>query len=528
MSSSNDGSNYQEKKLKKDVSARVQVIDTEDGETCRIIEIRGKDGLERNFDIWGVVGVVYSSIATPLTLGTYLSTVIGVGGAPFFFYSYLFTGFFCLLTAYSIAEMASVNPHSSAMVYWTHLYAPKNYARFLAYASGILSCACWIFGATATSFFISDLVLGVAVMRNPEYVSQTYHYYLVFLANTLLSAVANIFAVKWIPFIARLVNYIFNLGTLFTLVALLARAHPKQTASFAFTEVTNLTGWSSNGVVFFLSILPGVSALSLFDGACHMTDEVPNPKKNIPRVISYGYTGAFLVGLVAILVYNFCIVSADNLLDPVGGIPLFQLYVDSLHNDGLALTCALIIAIGFPIGSVPVVTSASRLLMSFADFGSIPYGVKVFGSVNPGLNSPVWAIVFVSVAEALIGLLYFASSAALNAVSGSFVSAMYLGYSIPFLVLILRKDRFGKGVKPLFNLGTWGRPINIICFIWFFFASAWTCVPMYVPVTASGMNYTVVVLFATFVITVTNWYLYAKQHFSIDVFEKMEIQVLES
>ncbi|CDK28017.1 unnamed protein product [Kuraishia capsulata CBS 1993] len=526
MSSSNDGSVLQEKDLK--ASTRVQIVDTEEGEIARIDELHGKEGLERNFDVWSVVGIVYSSIATPLTLGTYLSTVIGVGGAPFFFYSYLFTGFFCLLIAYSISEMASVNPHSSAMVYWTYLFAPKKYARFLAYTSGILTCACWIFAATATSFFIADLIIGMAYMQNPGYESKVFHYYLVFLANTVLSAVVNVWGTRFIPIIARVVNYIFNLGLLFILVSLLVRAHPKQTASFAFTEVTNLTGWDSKGVVFFISILPCAGSLTLFDGACHMTDETPNPRKNIPIVISYGYTASFFMGLVAILVYNFCIVNPDNLLDPIGGIPLYQLFVDALRNDGLALTCALIISIGFAVASVGVVTSASRLLMAFADFGSIPYGQKVFGAVDPKLNAPIWAIVFVSVTEAVIGLLYFCSSAALNAVCGSCVSAMYLGYLIPFAALCFKKDRYGKGVKPMFNLGRWGKPMNIICCVWYLFGAAWLCVPSYVPVTANGMNYTVVVLCITLLLTMANWYLYARKNFSIVVFEDMETEESET
>ncbi|CDK25297.1 unnamed protein product [Kuraishia capsulata CBS 1993] len=498
-----------------------EIPDSETGEALKIQDSVIEGALEKNFDIWGIVGIVYSSIGTPITLGTYLSTVIGVGGAPFFFYAYLFAGVFCLLTAYSMSEMASVNPHSSALIYWSHLYAPRKYARALAYLSGILSCACWIFGATATSFFVSELVLGLVKMRHPGYVSQTYHYYLVFLANVTLSAVVNIFGTRLIPLVARAVTYIFNLGTIFTLVALLARAHPKQTAAFAFKDVTNLTGWNSNGVVFFISILPTTASLALFDGACHMTDEIPNPRKNIPTVITYGYSGAYLIGFVAILVYNFCIVNPENLLDPVGGIPLFQLYVDSLHNDGLAIVSALIVIVGFICGSMGVVTSASRLVMAFANFEGIPFG-RAIGSVNTRLNAPVWALLFNATLCSLLGLLVFASSTALNAISGSYISTMYVAYLVPFVALVFKKDRYGEGVKPLFSLGRWGRPINIICILWFLFASAWLCVPSYVPVTANSMNYTVVVLCAAVIVAVVNWFVYARKHFSIEVIEKYE------
>ncbi|CDK25305.1 unnamed protein product [Kuraishia capsulata CBS 1993] len=501
--------------------ATKEIPDSEIGEVFKVQDGGDENALERNFDVWGVVGIVYSSIGTPLALGTYLSTVIGVGGAPFFFYTYLFAGVFSLLTAYCMAEFASVHPHSSALVYWSYLYCSPKYNRALAYLSGILSCACWIFGMTATGFFVSDLVLGLVYMHHPNYVSQTFHYYLVFLAGVIFAAGVNIFGTRLIPLISRVVNYVINLGTLFTLVALLARAHPKQTAAFAFKDVTNLTGWSSNGVVFFMSMLPTLATITLFDGACHMTDEIPNPRKNIPTVITYGYTGAYLIGLVSVLVYNFCIVNPENLLDPVGGIPLFQLYVDSLHNEKLATVSALIIIVTFLLASIGIVTSTSRLVMAFANFKGLPFA-KAIGSVNTRLNAPVWAVLFVAALTCLIGLLIFASTTALNAVSGSLVATMYVSYLIPFGALVLNKNRYGKGLKPLFDLGRWGRPLNIICIVWFLFAAAWMCVPSYVPVTANTMNYTVAVLGATAFVAVVNWFAYARKHFSIDVIKETE------
>ncbi|CDK27138.1 unnamed protein product [Kuraishia capsulata CBS 1993] len=498
------------------LNAGLEITEFQDSEMGEGSDIQDGDydnALEQNFDIWGVVGIVNGSIATPLTLGTYLSTVIGVGGAPFFFYAYLFAGFFCLTTAFCISEMASVHPHSSALVYWSQMFSPPKYARPLAYFSGILSCACYIFGTAATSFFVADLVLGLVDMRHPDYVSKTFHYYLIFLVSVILSALFNIYAARLLPLLGRLTNYVFNGTAIFTLIALLARAHPKQTAAFAFKDVTNETGWSSNGVVFFLSILPTTAAVALFDGACHMTDEIPNPKKHIPMVITYGYSGAYLTGVVAILVYNFCIVNSDNLLAPVGGIPLFQLYVDSMDNAALSTVSALFIVVCYLMGTISIMTSASRLVMAFAEFKGLPCGDAI-GSVNKKLNAPVWAIIFVTIWSILIGLLIFASTTALNAVSGSYISTMYVSYLIPFVGLVFKKDRFGEGVKPLFNLGRWGKPMNIICIFWFLFASAWLCVPTYVPVTADTMNYTIVVLFITAIVAAVNWFAYAGKHFS--------------
>ncbi|CDK24054.1 unnamed protein product [Kuraishia capsulata CBS 1993] len=499
----------------KSVGVRVLVDDYEEGEVGMVPVEKKGDGeveLEKNFSLLTVVGLVYSSFATPIALGTYLSLVVGVGGAPFFFYSYLMCGVFSLLTAYSMAELASVHPHASALVLWTQLFASPKYSRVLTYFTGFISCASWIFASCAAAFFQADLILAMASMCFPNYVIQDWHTYLVFLAASTFALGLNTFSMRGVALLANSMNYVINGGTIFIFVALLARAFPKQPAEYVFKEVVNETGWGSKGVVFFLSITPSVSAVAVFDGACHLTDEVPNPKKNIPLVLTYGYTAATFIGLISVIIYMFCIVNPENLLAPVGGQPFFQLFEDSMHSKPLSIISALFVTLTFVGGTNATLTSTSRLVMAFARFGSLPYG-KAIGSVNRKFKTPGWAILFVYVWMILLGLLIFASSAALNAVMGSFLTCMFVSYCFPFISLVLTKDRYGEGVKPLFNLGKWGRPINIICIFWFMFASGWLCVPSYVPVTANGMNYTVVVLTATIVVATVNWVFFARKHF---------------
>lgn len=64
------------------------------------------------FKLWSTLGIAYSITSTPLSIGTYLSVAIGVGGSPVFFYGYILTVLMNMTICVSLAEMAAILPHS--------------------------------------------------------------------------------------------------------------------------------------------------------------------------------------------------------------------------------------------------------------------------------------------------------------------------------------------------------------------------------------------------------------------------------
>ena len=66
-----------------------------------------------HFSMVSCLGACFSITAAPLTIGTYLSVIIGAGGSPFFFYNFLVAGLGQLLACIVIAEIASAYPHTS-------------------------------------------------------------------------------------------------------------------------------------------------------------------------------------------------------------------------------------------------------------------------------------------------------------------------------------------------------------------------------------------------------------------------------
>jgi hypothetical protein len=68
------------------------------------------------FHFWSTLGISFSITSVPLSIGTYLSVNIGVGGSPVYFFGYIVAALFNLCICASLAELAAVFPHSSGNV----------------------------------------------------------------------------------------------------------------------------------------------------------------------------------------------------------------------------------------------------------------------------------------------------------------------------------------------------------------------------------------------------------------------------
>lgn len=207
-----------------------------------------------------------------------------------------------------------------------------------------------------------------------EYHPPEWHYFLVYCACCILFFVLNLpRAFKTVPHLLTATLLVTNATAIYLMVALMVRANPKPTAHQVFVEVVNETGWSSNAMVFFLALIPGMGTVSGFDSITHITDEVENPSMQVPKVmIGYGFLAAISSFIMAI-VYSFAIVNPVGLLDPYGHQPIIQLIFDACRSTAIALVPAIGIVVTLSISGTAIFTSWNRLYWSFAREGGLPF-----------------------------------------------------------------------------------------------------------------------------------------------------------
>ena len=325
-------------------------------------------------------------------------------------------------------------------------------------------------------------------VTNPSYSPPAWHTYLLYCALTVQGAAINLpkahHAVDWA---LKSMVVLVNGSGLFILVSLLVRAHPKPTARTVFVDIVDETGWDSNFVVFFLNILPGLAAVGGLDSAVHLTDEVEGPGRMIPIAMLSSAGLSYLVGIPSILAYLFSITNAQALLEPVGGQPLFQIFHDSYDSMAFTIAASCCVIIAFTISSWAALLSWNRLYWSFSRDGGLPFS-EWTAKVSSTDAIPVNALVVNTVLVLLVGALQLKASTVLNAVLGAASLCGAVSFGVP-TALLLWRGRTHLDQRRWLNLGRLGYVVDWIGLIWMAWVCVWTSFPLYIPVTATSMNY---------------------------------------
>lgn len=111
---------------------------------------------------------------------------------------------------------------------------------------------------------------------------------------------------------------------------------------------------------------------------------------------------------------------------------------------------------------------ASRVVFAFSRDGALP-GSRWWAKIHPRTQTPVFAVVFVIVGAALLGLLTLQETAGLALFSCA-VIALYISYAIPVALQLVGgpPDIITSGP---WNLGRFSKPVNAIACVWVAFIS---------------------------------------------------------
>ncbi|KAH8587124.1 putative choline and nitrogen mustard permease [Bisporella sp. PMI_857] len=478
--------------------------------TGTTVDLSTNDEAKTHFNLWSTLGMSYTVVGTPLTIGTYLAFGIGVGGSPVFFYGYIVATLFQIIICISLAEMAAVFPHSSGQVHWSTVLAPPRMARALGYWTGAFTTAAWFFWTIGTYLFNSQLLWATIIIANPDFVQHSYHVYLLYLATAIFAITLNVPLFKGFSFLLRTMAVFVNGGAVFVMAALLARTSEKRSASTVFVDFVDITGWDSKGFVFLLGLLPGITATNAFDSSTHLTDELPDPRKQVPQVMIGTSILGGLSGLPMVIVFLFCITNEENLFAPVGGQPIAQLFLDSIRSVPITLALMAVYVVVFFVGSASLTTTCSRVLWSLARERHLIMSPWLARTSSHEL--PANAIYFTAGVSSLVGLLCLGPTTALNAILGSAAICFFISYMIPISCLLANRQPLQKQRRYV-NLGAAGPILNWISMAWMSLMSIVLLFPQYLPVASATMNYTSAVLGCVFILFGLNWVFYARKNY---------------
>ncbi|KAB8217743.1 amino acid/polyamine transporter I [Aspergillus novoparasiticus] len=473
---------------------------TSNGEGVIELEVRPKV----HFNLFSALGQQYSITAAPLAIGVYLSLVTGLGGPPGYFWGFILVGFFQFIVCLAVGELASATPHSSGPAYWVIALSDPRYAHTLGFIMGWLTNAGWYFICCASCLYPAQIIMALVEATNPGFTATAWQTYLVYIAFALLYLGLNLPRVFWVVgWLLKASIVLINVGAVFLLIALPLRAHPKQNARDVFVNFINASGWKSDGWAFFLALLPAYACLAAFDNATHLTDELEQPGKQVPQVMIGSFLLSFFLTIPMILIYEFCNVDPESMLEPVGGQPIIQLFVSAYRSETLTIISAIIILIVVSIGGAATLIGWSRLYWSFSREGLLPFSRKM-SELSSKDSLPINALVWGTFLMIALGAISIGSSIAMNALLGGANLCIIISVVASF-GLVLKKGRRTLNPDRWLNLGRWGDAVFLIAFLWCIFISTTFCFPLSLPVTAASMNWTTVVFFGIIALAAIHW-----------------------
>jgi choline transport protein len=120
---------------------------------------------------------------------------------------------------------------------------------------------------------------------HPDLDIQAWHVYIAYLIITWSCCALVIFGNRFLPMLNNIGLFLITIGGLVTIIVVAAMPKKHASTSFVWTEWDNQTGWSS-GVAFLTGVLNGAFTIGTPDGVTHMAEELPNPKKDMPKAVA--------------------------------------------------------------------------------------------------------------------------------------------------------------------------------------------------------------------------------------------------
>ncbi len=133
---------------------------------------------------------------------------------------------------------------------------------------------------------MSELVVQMYGLYHPNYTQQPWNVFVALVLITWVCISVTIFFNNYLPYLQQFGLFVVLVGGVATIIVLAAMPKVHASNSFVWTDWQNNSGYSSNGFVFLAGVLNGAFTIGTPDAVTHMAEEVPHPRKDLPKAIA--------------------------------------------------------------------------------------------------------------------------------------------------------------------------------------------------------------------------------------------------
>ncbi|MFJ6435814.1 amino acid permease [Streptomyces sp. NPDC091416] len=425
--------------------------------------------LHRSMGRYASFAAGFSFISVLTTVFQFFAFGFSFGGAAFFWtWPAVLVG--QLLVAACFAELAARYPLSGAIYQWsTRLSTPAFgwYAGWIMVIGQIVVVAA---AALALQVVLPAIWSGFQLVGGdpaPTTATGAANAALLAVALLALTTTVNLLDNKVMSAVNRIGVTAEIIGAVLILVLLFT--HAERTPG-----ITLHTGGQGGALgALLVGSFTAAYVLIGFDSAGEMSEETRSPRRTAPRTILLALASAGVLGGLLVLAG---ILAAPELTDGRLATEGLSYVLTSSLGDGVGRALLADVAVAVAVATLAIQTAGSRMLFSMARDGVLPCSSRL-AKVSPRTGMPAAPALFVGAAAAALGLLNLASSEAFLAIGTTCIAMLYLAYAMvtgPMLLRRLRRLPLSPATgplhdetgAPLFSLGRWGLPVNILAFVY--------------------------------------------------------------
>ncbi|ORY59965.1 amino acid/polyamine transporter I [Pseudomassariella vexata] len=359
----------------------------------------------------------------------------------------------------SMAEMASMAPTTGGQYHWVSEFSPRKHQKFLSYLMGWLCVLGWQTCCAAAAYLAGTQIQGLVVLNYPNYIPEGWHGTLITVAIAAFAVLFNTVLARNLPLIEGIVLVIHIFDFLGILVALWVLS-PRADAKTVFTKFSDGGGWGSLGGSTLIGVTAGIIPLIGADAAVHMSEEVRDAGRTVPRSMISTTVINGALGWIMIITYCFCLGDLEEVLASPTGYPYLQVFYNSTQSISGATVMAVFVIFMAIFCNLTMVATASRQLYAFARDDAIPFS-PWFARVSPTWDVPLNAIVTTFAVSSILALINIGSAAALNSITSLATTSLLSSYICSIGCMIWRRWTKQPLLPSKFSLGRWGLAVNI-------------------------------------------------------------------
>lgn len=460
--------------------------------------------VDRRFTVWNIFAIGFTICNSAIAVIASLATGMGSGGPITYVYAQIWIYLMSFCVAISLGELASAYPNAGGQYYWASQLAPESIRSTVSFIVGFVGWVASVFTAASVTLVIPQMAIGMMILSNPDMVSKPWMVVVGFQATNLFVFGFNCFA-SILPMMSRFVLFMSLATITIVFVSVLAASPSYQPASFVFATFVNSSGWSAAPIAVFTGAIGVNWGFSCLDAVTHLAEEIPNPRKNVPKAL----IGTVVVGMATAfpitLAILFCTQDIASIISTPTLVPSIEFFNQAMRHNKTAVIALQSLVLISTLGSLwGVHTWQARLAWSFARDHGLPFSKWVGKTSGAPYDVPLYAHAWSCFWVGVLGCLYLGSTVAFNSFVGGAIMMQYVTYSICIVLLLIRgRSTFRHGP---FWLKRFGPVANFVTIGWTIFTTVFYSFPPYMPVTLGTMNYVSVVLVGIFTL-VALWYI---------------------